>query len=79
MQISFNNPPPDLSNPFSSAETAIHIDERATECDGDGCGLTSYGGDVMPPIQPPHRHIVVTGRGPRAGPWYYHLPASDVI
>jgi hypothetical protein len=74
MQIDFNNPPsPDLRNPFGSAETYVRLEEVAIECDGEPCGLTSYSGEAMPPIQPPHSHIVVIGRGPRAGPWYYNV------
>lgn len=73
MQIGFTNPPsPDVRNPFRSVETDIRI-EPATECDGEPCGLTSYDGDVIPPIQPTHWHIVVSGRGPLAGPRSYPL------
>jgi hypothetical protein len=71
MKISFNNPPsPDLRNPFRSVETYMRI-EVVTDCDGEPCGLTTPDGDVMPPIQPAHGHVVVTGGGPKAGPWRY--------
>lgn len=77
MKISFDEKGrlPQDRNPSYSATIYIGC-ELANDCDGGPCGLTGYDGDVRPPVQPPHLHLVVRGSEPLAGPRRYPLSAD---
>ena len=74
MKISFDEMwrLPQDRNPSDSATINISW-ELAIDCDGEPCGITGYDGDVRPPVQPLHLHLVVTGQEPLAGPRRYTL------
>ena len=80
MKISFDEKwmLPQDRNPSNSATTNISW-ELANNCDGELCGLTGYDGDVRPPVQPVHLHLVVSGREPLAGPRRFSLSADRLL
>lgn len=77
MKISLNNPPAEFRNPANSETTCVDI-ELTSRCNGAQCGITSEDGEEMPPIQPTHLHIKVTGDRPQAGPWYYAVALEQI-